>query len=290
VRSSDEVVEVGMILVVGATGQFGRQAVEGLAAAGVGVRALTRKPGDAGLPEGVEVVGGDLERPETLGGVVRGVDAVLLVLPYGLDPGGLLEAARKEGVGRVVFLSAGTIDDDAAEQRDVISAYHANVERAIKEAGFGWTFLRILFPAINTLTFNMQLSAGDVIRAPYGQASSSYVHERDVAEVAVRVLTEDGHAGEVYELTGPESLTQADAVRILGAGLGRELSYVELEPGPVIAQLAQFMDGEFVRALFGHMAASVGRAATVTKTVSEITGHPARGYREWVGDHVADYR
>lgn len=278
-----------MILVVGATGQFGRQAVEALAAAGTQVRALTRKPGDAGLPEGVEVVGGDLTRPETLEAAVRGVKKVLLVLPYGLDPGGLLAAAQKAGVEYVVFLSAATIDDHATEQRDVISAYHANVERAIQDAGFGWTFLRILFPAINTLPFGMQLSAGDVIRAPYANAASSYVHERDVADVAVKVLTQDGHTAKVYELTGPESLTQQEAVRVLGEGLGRQLSFVELDPGPVIQQLSQFMDAEFVKALFAHMAASAGTPATVNNTVLEITQHPARGYREWVADHVVDF-
>ncbi|NUU22944.1 MAG: hypothetical protein HOV68_15750, partial [Streptomycetaceae bacterium] len=139
------------------------------------------------------------------------------------------------------------------------------------------------------LAFAMQLRAGDVIRIPYAAAASAPVHERDVADAAVRVLTEDGHAGRTYHLTGPESLTQADQVRVLGQALERPLVVEELADGPVRAQMAQFMDADFVNALFDLMAATVGKPAEITETLEQLIGRPPRSYMQWVADHAADF-
>jgi uncharacterized protein YbjT (DUF2867 family) len=278
-----------MFLVVGATAHFGRQAVEELVAAGAPVRALTRAPEQAGLPDGVEVLPGDLTKPATLAAAVAGVEAAFLVLPYGMDAAAFLQAAREAGVRRVVFLSSGAVVAATERQPDVIAQYHRDVERAIEASGIEWTFLRLLFPAINSLTFAMQLQAGDVVRAPYTEAAFSAVHERDVAEVAVRVLTGGGHAGRSYDLTGPESLTQAHQVRILGETLGRALTVEDLDPEPVRAQMSQFMDPDFLAALFGLMASAVGKPAPVNDLIEEITGHAARTYAQWTADHRADF-
>ncbi|KAB2352208.1 NAD(P)H-binding protein [Actinomadura rudentiformis] len=278
-----------MYLVVGATAHFGRQAVEELIAAGAPVRALTRTPEKAGLPEGVEVVQGDLTKPETLPAVVAGIEAAFLVLQYGMDVAALLAAAREAGVRRMVLLSSGAVIAGAERQPDVIAQYHRDVERAIEVSGFEWTFLRLLFPAINSLTFAMQLQGGDVVRAPYTEAAFSAVHERDVAEVAARVLTRGGHAGRVHDLAGRESLTQAQQVRILGETLGRLLTVEDLDPDPVLEQMSQFMDREFLTALFGLMASAVGRPAPVNDVIEQITGHPPRTYAQWTADHRADF-
>ncbi|MQY06889.1 NAD(P)H-binding protein [Actinomadura macrotermitis] len=278
-----------MYLVIGATAHFGRQTVDALLAEGRPVRALTRTPEKAGLPAQVEVVRGDLAVPETLPAALEGVTAVFLVLPYGLDPAAFLRAAREAGVERVVFLSSGAVVDGAERQPDVIAEYHHGVEQAIIASGLRWTFLRLFFPAINSLSFGMQLANGDVVRAPYADAASAPVHERDVAEVAAAVLTGTGHDGAVYEPTGPESLTQAEQVAVLGAALGRPLSFEELDPAPVREQMGRFMDPDFVNALFDLMAATAGKPAQVTTVVERLTGHPARSYAEWARDHVADF-
>ncbi|MGW3351336.1 SDR family oxidoreductase [Nonomuraea rubra] len=278
-----------MILVVGATAHFGRQTVETLAAEGHRVRALSREPGKAGLPAGVEVVRGDLTLEETLAPALGGVNAVFLVLPYGMDAAPLLRATRRAGVRRIVFLSSGAVIDGAGEQPDVIAAYHHGVEQAVKATGAEWTFLRIFFPAINTLSYAMQLGGSDVVRGAYAGATSAPVHEGDVAAVAARVLTGDGHAGKVYELTGPESMTQAEQVSVLGTVLGRPLRFEELDAGPVRAQLGRFMDPAFVNALFDLMEATVGKPALVGSLVEELTGRPARTYAQWAADHLADF-
>ncbi|MER5609477.1 NAD(P)H-binding protein [Micromonospora tulbaghiae] len=118
-----------MYLVIGATAQFGRQAVEELVAAGAPVRALTRTPEQAGLPAEVDVVQGDLTKPETLPAALAGVEAAFLVLQYGMDVAPLLAAAGRAGVRRLVFLSSGAIVPGAERQPDVIARYHRDVEQ-----------------------------------------------------------------------------------------------------------------------------------------------------------------
>lgn len=278
-----------MILITGATAHFGRETAEALAAAGKPVRALSRTPEKAGLPAGVEVVRGDLADARSLRPALDGVEAVFLVLPFGLDPSALLAAASAAGVRRVVFLSSGAVVDGAAAQPDVIAAYHASVERAVVEAGFAWTFVRLMFPAINTLSFAMQLGGGDIVRAPYADAAASLVHERDVADVAAAVLTGAGHDGRTYRLDGAQLLTQADQVRILGEVLGRELKFEELPDAPVREQMSAFMEPAFVNALFDLMAATIGVDAPLDDTVARLTGRPPRTFDTWAADHRADF-
>ncbi|MFI7005435.1 NAD(P)H-binding protein [Streptomyces sp. NPDC050145] len=278
-----------MILVIGATAHFGRQTVETLAGAGRQVRALSRDPERAGLPDGVEVVRGDLTDPSTLGPALHGVTELLLVLPYGLDARPLLERARQAGVRHVVFLSSGAVVDGADRQPDVIAAYHAEVERQIRATGVEWTFLRLFFPAVNSLAWAMQLRGGNVVSGPYAAADASVVHERDVAEAAAAALGSPEHAGQVYELTGPQSLTQIEQVEALGLALGRELRFEEVADQAVRQQLSQFMDADFVRALLDLMAATVGKPAALNDSVERLTGHPARPYAQWAADHVADF-
>ncbi|MFB4318920.1 SDR family oxidoreductase [Actinomadura sp. 21ATH] len=278
-----------MILVIGATGHFGRETVQALVDAGQRVRALSRTPESAGLPAEVEVVGGDLTRPSTLAPALADVTRMFVILPYGMDAAPLLQAATEAGVRRIAFLSSGAVVDGPAAQPDVIAAYHQGVEEAVRATGAEWTFLRLFFPAINSLSMAMQLKDGDIVRAPYGGATSAPVHELDVADVAAAVLTTDGHAGRVYELTGPESLTQAEQVRILGEALGRELRFEELDAGPVRQQMSRFMDGDFVNALFDLMEATAGKPAHIDGSVERITGRTPRTYAQWAADHVADF-
>lgn len=278
-----------MILVIGGTAHFGRQTVEVLAEAGRAVRVLSRSPERAGLPEAVEVVRGDLSDPSTLAPALRDATELFLVLPYGMDARPLLEQARESGVRHVVFLSSGAVVDGADPQPDVIADYHASVEREIRATGPDWTFLRLFFPAVNSLAWAMQVEGGDAVRGPYAAAAASVVHERDVAEAAAAVLGSPEHAGRVYELTGPHSLTQSEQLKVLGLALGRELHFEELPDQDVRQQLSQFMDAAFVGALLDLMAATVGRPSAVNDTVERLTGHPARSYADWAEDHLADF-
>ena len=132
-----------VILVTGATGKVGRHIVSQLLPTGVAVRALARDPTSAGLPNGVDVVRGDLSTPDTLDAGLKGVDTVFLLWPaltVDLAPA-VLNVIRKHA-RRIVFLSSLGIRDDLERQPDPINAFHADIERLI-QAGAA----RLLTPA-----------------------------------------------------------------------------------------------------------------------------------------------
>src|SRR5262249_36779814 len=168
-------------------------------AARQGVRALTRDPAKAGLPAGAEVVAGDLSDTQSLSAALKDVTAVFLLAAVpGFAPA-FLQAAAAAGVRRIVFQSSGAVDDDADEQPNDIAAFHHDIERAIRDSGLEWTFLRLEVASADALQWAFdvpgQLRAGDVVRGPYGQAAGSPIHPADFAAVAVAALTEDQHAG-----------------------------------------------------------------------------------------------
>ncbi len=277
-----------MILVIGATGTVGRQVVAQLGERGNVVRAVARDPAGARLPAGVEVVQADLTEPGTLEPYLDGVAAVFLVWPFtsaemaaDLAPRATAVLARR--VPRIVFLSASA----AAAEPD---SSWARVERLIEESGAQWTFLRPTGFASNTLIWADQIRTGTV-RWPYGTAVRSLIHERDLAAVAVRAFTEDGHIGKRYLLTGPEAISQAEQVAIIGEATGRAVRWEELTPEEARERLAlAWGDRSFADHALASWAEMVSRPEPVTSAVTEITGVAARTFRQWAHDHSGDFR
>lgn len=281
--------ERGRILVTGATGNVGRHVVSLLSGAGATVRALARNPDTADLPDGVEVVRGDLTEPDTLDAALDGVDSVFLIWPFFTADAAqaCLDVVAKHA-HRIVYLSAMSVQDDRAPQGNGI---WGQIEHLIKESGLEWTFLRAGGFATNALGWAEQIRADGVVCWPYGGAARSLIHERDIAAVAVRALTEDGHAGAKYVLTGPEAVTQAEQVRIIGEVIGRPVRWVELSPEEAREQLlVAWGDPAFVDGALGHWASLLAEPEPVTGTVREVTGAPAHTFREWAADHVDDFR
>jgi uncharacterized protein YbjT (DUF2867 family) len=204
-----------MILVTGATGKIGRHVVAGLVATGHDVRALVRDPARAALPAGVETAKGDLTDSATLAPALQDVDAVYLMWP-GLPVDLTVIDLVATHVRHVAYLS--TDVPDLRDGADAMS-FHQEIERRLRRSDVDWTFLRAIDFATNTLAWADQIRGG-VVRLPYGRAARSLIHERDIADVAVHVLTTPGHAGQAYVLTGPESIPQAELAAIIGA-LGR---------------------------------------------------------------------
>ena len=116
------------------------------------------------------------------------------------------------------------------------------------------------------------------------------IHERDIAAVAVRALTDVGHAGRTYSLTGGEVLTQFEQLRIIGDATGRALRYEELTPDTARQQMSAFLPPFVVDVLLGVLARMVETPAPVTRTVEEVTGAPAATFRQWALDHAEDFR
>jgi uncharacterized protein YbjT (DUF2867 family) len=131
-----------------------------------------------------------------------------------------------------------------------------------------------------------QTPSGDVIRGAYAEAASAPVHEADIAAVAVAVLTEDGHAGQVYRLTGPQPLSHAEQADILSRALGRPIRYAELPAETVREAMSAHVPGPILDNILTTWAASVGRTAPTTTDIEKVTGRPARSYHDWVLDHA----
>jgi uncharacterized protein YbjT (DUF2867 family) len=280
------------ILIIGATGRVGRQVLSQLPATSVRVRALARNPRTAGLPPHVDVVRGDLTLPETLDECLDGIDIVFLVWtapPATVAPA--LERIAKHA-RRVVFLSAPLkTAHPLFQQPNPLRAVGAQIERLIETSGLQWTFLRPGMFAANALFWwAPQVRAGDVVRWPHVAAPTAPIHERDIAGVAVRTLCEDGHAGAEYVLTGPQSLSQFEQISTISGVIGRSLRIEEIPPHEARRELAALMPAVIVNTLLDAWAAAIGQPALVTSTVAEITGAPARTFRDWATDHAAEFQ
>jgi len=280
------------VLVTGATGRVGRAVVGLLSDAGVPVRALTRGGAEAAaLPASVEVVTGDLTVPESLDAGLRGVDAVFLVwtAPPATAPA-VVERLAKHA-RRVVFLSSPhQTRHPFFQQPNPMAQMHADIERLIASAGVESTIIRPGMFASNVLFWWADaIRAGGVVRWPYGAAETAPVDDRDVAAVAARTLYQDGHAGGDYVLTGPQSLSQAEQVRIIGDAAGRRITFVELSPEEFRGETEGSWPRPVVDMLLAAWGATLGRPAFVTATVSDILGSPARTFRQWAADHAAAF-
>jgi uncharacterized protein YbjT (DUF2867 family) len=277
-----------VIVVTGATGKVGRQVVAQLSERGAKVRAVTRDPGSAGLPAGVEVVRGDMSDPASLEPHLAGADSVFLVWPFtspeqAASQGSQVVQVLARHVPRIVYLSA-----QAAAGRP--GSFWATIERLIEESGAAWTFLRPTGFAANTLMWADQIRDTGVVRWPYGAAARSLIHERDIAAVGVAALTDDRHADQKYLLTGPQLITQAEQVRLIGEAIGRPVRWEELAPEEARQQLlAAWGDPAFVDSALTTWAKLVAEPEPVTSTVEQVTGAAARSFRQWAGDHVSDF-
>jgi uncharacterized protein YbjT (DUF2867 family) len=275
------------ILVTGATGNVGRHIVAQLRDAGLTVRALSRNPASSRFPE--NAVAGDLTSPDSLRSAAAGADAAFLLWPF-LDVQGAQAAvaALAGQVSRIVYLSASSVRDEApAEQNGV----WGQVEQVIEQSGAEWVFLRAGGFAANTLAWADQIRSGGVVRWVYGKAARSLIHERDIADVAVRALTEGQHAGARYVLTGPEAITQADQARIIGEATGLPVRWAEADPDQIREQfVASTGDPAFADHALAYWASLIEQPEQVTHTVEQLTGAPARTFRDWAREHAGEFR
>ena len=279
-----------MILVTGATGNVGREVVNLLLSGGEKVVAVTRNPTKAALPDGAHVVGGDPSRPQTLMPALRGVDTVF-ISPRALGDATaeLLKLSAEQGAQRVVLLSAVTVQDGGGEKR-FADAFKA-VEDAAKASGLPWTILRCAEFASNNLMWAPQIRSTGIVRGAYGDGANSTIHERDIAAVSALALVDAAHAGHTYVLTGPQSLSQRDKVRIIGEAIGREVLWEEISPQQVReAMLAQGLPVEIPDRLLGYLASRVGQPGPSSTDVEQVLGRPALTFAQWAAEHAAAFR
>ncbi|WP_424184807.1 NAD(P)H-binding protein [Actinokineospora sp. G85] len=279
------------ILVTGATGSVGRGVVDRLTGAGAAVRATSRDPRSARLPDGVDVRAGDLSDPASFGDALAGVEQVFLFPePSGVD--GFLELAAAAGVWRVVLLSSAAISLPGA-MANPVALMHLSLEQAVERSGLAHTFVRPGAFASNAFQWAPAIKAGEPVRIPYAEASLAPVHEGDIAAVAARVLLDEDHRAQVHEVTGPESLTQRQQAERLAQVLGRAVPVADLTGEEALAEMekryAAIGVPGLAAAVVETLAAAVGSPAPVTRAVEEVTGRPARAFAEWAAENQAAF-
>jgi uncharacterized protein YbjT (DUF2867 family) len=255
----------------------GRPLVRLLTAYGAEVRAGTRNP-DADLPAGVEASSS-----------LDGVNSLFLnPRAVGTSVGHLVARACAVGVRRIVALSATNVDDDLdAQPSRCRGDLNREVEAAAVRSGLEWVSLRPSMFNSNTIgLWAAQIRAGDTVYGPYADASWAPIDERDIAAVAAKALLTDDLLGRKVELTGPESLTHAEMVAVVGDVLGRDLTYREIPPESAKERYGLVgLPAGFGDALLARLARSVGQPARVTSEVESITGRPATTFADWVTEH-----
>jgi uncharacterized protein YbjT (DUF2867 family) len=265
----------GTVLVLGGTGKTGRRVVERLQARGVAVRVGSRS---ASPPF-------EWKDPASWGPALAGASAVYvsyypdLAVPGAPEAvGALADEARRQGVQRLVLLS-GRGEEEA--QR---------AEQVVQGAGLEWTVVRCSW-------FNQNFSEDYLLEPilegevalPAGDTPEPFVDTEDIADVAVVALTEPGHSGRVYELTGPRLLTFAEAIAEIGRGTGRELRSIPISVEEYAAGAADQGLPEDVIGLVQYLFSEVldGRNAQLADGVQQALGREPRDFADYVRETAA---
>jgi uncharacterized protein YbjT (DUF2867 family) len=276
-----------VLLVTGATGNVGSEVVAALAARGEDVRAMVRGPAPAGAPDGVELVQGDLELPESLTPALARVRGVFLLGGWS-DMPGLVRRIEEAGVERVVLLTSRCVVGGRPD--NPVTRMWLDAEAAVRGSGLDWTVLRPSGYQSNALRWLPQLQQGDVIRAPWPDIAIAAIDPADVAAAAAVALTEPGHAGAAYALSGPEPLTPGDQVATLARVLERPLRYEPLSDEQARAAMAADTPAPYIDAFFRFYSGGEFDDSPVLDTVERLTGRPPRAFAEWARAHAAELR
>ncbi|MGW2327775.1 SDR family oxidoreductase [Streptomyces sp. NPDC001700] len=274
------------ILVTGGTGKSGGRVVSLLRAQGAPVRVASR----SGMPRF------DWLDRATWDSALDGVKAVYLVPIDGeLLTRPFVARAVELGVERVVLLSGRGVDVPGySGEANIAGATHMDGEDAVRDSGIAWTILRPAWFAQNFSEgiFLDTILAGE-LRLPAGDGAASFVDAEDIAAVAVAALTEDGHGGQTYELSGPRALTIAEAVAEISKATGRDIRYVPLSPEEFVAELtgqgwpvAEAEDyaeavGPIRRGMDSHLSHGVQRA--LARQPRDFTDYVSAAVGAWRG-------
>jgi uncharacterized protein YbjT (DUF2867 family) len=287
-----------MILVIGATGPTGRAATKELLARGEPVRAVTRdREKAAAIPElaGAEIVIGDPANPDEVRSLFAGVDKLYLVPPTVPDwhrmQSALIDAARAAGITHAVRISA--IGADPGEP-SMSLRYHWQGEQDLERSGMAYTHVRA-----NSFCQNLLRAVGTIrgdgkLYNCFGQTRVGIVDTRDVGEVVAKALTEDGHRGQTYELTGSEAITFDEIAERLSAAVGYTVEYVDMpvteyETALQAAGLPEWWAKELAD-INGRGFYGAGGCARVTSTIEELLGRPPRSFDDFARDYADAFR
>jgi uncharacterized protein YbjT (DUF2867 family) len=264
------------ILVTGATGNIGRLMVNHLINLGANdIRALTKNPVKADLPDGVAPVTGYLGDPDTLPAALEGVERMYLApLPRTLDV--TLDLVKRAGVGYVVALSGAAWQEHA----DAISA-SGLVNTQLGPGEF----------TDNFTVWSEQIKATHMVRDPYPSVIEAPISMDDIARVAATLLVcpDESHYGKTYPITGPEALTRAQIAEQIGAGIGVDVAFAQCSRADGEEALQPIM-GEYARWYLDQIETGIGEPQLANQLVAELTGTPAESVAQWAARNAERFR
>jgi uncharacterized protein YbjT (DUF2867 family) len=279
-----------MILVTGATGHVGAEVVTRLAARGLPVRAMTRRPEAASFPAGVEVVGGDCDEPASLTKAFEGVEQAFLMTSQPTGSPNLhtvvqVAAAQRAGVKHLVKLSVAA---GGEEGHELVAAWHRRDEAAVTDSGIDHTLLRPGRFMSNTLAWKHMLSRGDTVHVAFAHRASTPIAPEDIAAVAVEAFANPALRDRKLELSGPEVLTPQQELAIVGEVLGRRLTLVEPTTAQAIDGMVRGgMDRDLAEKMIEHVLAG-DYGADISPVVEQVLGRPATTFRRWAAEHFKE--
>lgn len=282
-----------MILITGATGNIGKEVINGLLDKGQAARGTAINSQDAQkIPVGVQPVLFDFSNQQTYDPALEDVDKIFLMRPpqitdieHTLNP--FVDAAKSRGVSQIVFLSLLGVEDNP-------KVPHYAAEQHIIKSGIPFTFLRPSFfmQNLNT-THRQEIKEDDEIFIPVGTAKTSFIDAGDVGAVAARTLLELGHANKAYDLTGPEALDYYQVADILSEVLGRKITYKDPSLAAFVWRMWRKRKTTLVFALVMAMlynSTKKGLADVVTDQVDKILGRPPITFRQYAENNKSAWK
>ncbi|MFC4530893.1 NAD(P)H-binding protein [Sphaerisporangium dianthi] len=281
-----------MIVVTGATGNVGRTLVRALAAAGEAVTAVSRGVSEGTVPDGVPHKRADLADPESLRPVFDGADALFFMNSganaHLLSPRDILDVAKAGGVRQVVLLSSqGVVTRPQSPSHGVLGR---SIEDAVRQSGLEWTILRPGGFDSNAYAWAGQVRARRAVAAPFGDVGLPAVDPADIAEVAAAALREDGHAGQVYELTGPALSSPRERARAIGDAIGEPITFIEQTRDEARAEMLRFMPEAVADTTLAIIGAPTAAEQRISPDIERVLGRAPRTFADWANRNAAAFR
>ncbi|WP_020388578.1 NAD(P)H-binding protein [Kribbella catacumbae] len=281
-----------MIVVTGATGNVGRPLVQALAAAGGQVTAVSRRVSDAVLPEGVRYLQADLTAPESLRPVLDGADALFLhdggPSAHLLSPQDIVDVAKVSGVRRIVLLSSiGVVTRPESESHGGMGRA---IEDAVRQSDLDWTILRPGGFNSNAYAWIETVRTQRTVAAPFGEVGIPTIDPADIAEVAAAALRDNGHAGQVYELTGPALSTPRQRAEAIGDALGEPIRFIEQTRDEARTQMVQFMPEVVVDTTLDVLGEPTPAELRISPDVEQVIGRAPHTFADWAIRNIAAFK
>lgn len=280
-----------MILVTGATGNNGSEIVKLLATQNIPVRAMVRDRHRASAitAPSIEVVEADFDRPETLLTALSGIDRAFLVTNSSehtqAQQLAFVKAAKQSRVAQIVKLSQFAANANSPVR---FLRYHAAVEAAIQASGIAYTFLHPNLFMQGLLNFRSTIATQNAFYIAAGGAKVSIVDVRDIADVAVATLTQSGHEGKTYDLTGPQALTHTEMAQYLSTATGRQITFVDIPLDAMRDSLSEvgFPDWQAEGLIEDYAHYRRGEASAIASGVQDATGKAPRSFETFARDYA----